>query len=263
MIKNIEISRLMIKHLKVIDNQLDEMIRLGFDHKSIHAYRESIRRFRALLFFFIPSMSAGQYRFFEMVSERNFDMTSLIREIDVFETGYGNYMKTETLEKLAEIKKPLLERLIEDTGRMYRFTERMPKMVIRSIEEDHIADYEKERQFMLFKEFIETDAMIAEGQEKYILNKRMLAKKLHYIHEILMPGNKGLDEVNEALASFQVIAKQLHDVCVNLRFVGQYQLDDSELIAKLVQDHVNFSKQSDAAYDRVCAAIVRYMERAE
>ena len=96
-------------------------------------------------------------------------------------------------------------------------------------------------------------------EEKFIHAKRILAKKLSYVHNILMPNEPSLVAINTELETFQEIAKQLHDVCVNLRFVGQYQLDDQALITKLVHDHIAFTVLAEAQYEKTCDVMISFL----
>jgi len=74
-----------------------------------------------------------------------------------------------------------------------------------------------------------------------------------------MPNHVELQNINKKLEAFQTHAKLLHDTCVNLRFVGKYELDDEPLIVKLIEDHAFYSKASDEAYLEVCKAMSEYM----
>lgn len=257
--KAIGLSMLFDNHLEAMDEKLKNMMALDFNHLSIHEYRESIRRFRALLFFFMPLMRPGDYRFFDMHSKRYFDKTSLIREIDVFEQGYGNLMNDSVLNRLSILKQPLRSRLILDAKRMatFRFASTHVKLIQLDNEKELGCDWN--RQCQLFEQFIENDEQLLGYEEKYIHSKRMLAKKMKYIHEILMPDCDELKIINVKLEIFQKYAKLLHDTCVNLRFVGKYELDDEPLIVRLVEDHAIYSKASDQAYLEVCKAMSDYM----
>ena len=106
-----DISKTMEKHLEAIDVQLDNLIDANYDHESLHAFRESIREFRALMFFYSQSIRPSDYRMVESLSKKYFNMTSLIREIDVFENGYRDFMHAETRQALLALKKPLLDQL--------------------------------------------------------------------------------------------------------------------------------------------------------
>lgn len=254
-----ELSTLFDRHLEAMDEKLKRMIEQDFNHSSIHEYRESIRRFRALLFFFMPSMRPGDYRFFDMHSKRYFDKTSLIREIDVFEHGYGSIMNDSVLKQLSVLKQPLYSRLVLDAKRMATFRFASTRVKLMPIENTQEPGCGWSRQCDLFKQFIEKDEQLLGYEEKYIHSKRMLAKKMKYIHEILMPNRSELQNINEKLENFQTQAKHLHDTCVNLRFVGKYELDDEPLIVKLIEDHAFYSKASDEAYLEVCKAMSDYM----
>jgi CHAD domain-containing protein len=261
MVEDKALSMIMEKHLEAIDINLENMIESSFGHGSIHAFRESIRRFRALMFFFIHNIRLSDYRMIEFVSKKFFNMTSLIREIDVFESEYGSFMSKETLDKLSKIKEPLLERLVEELDETNGFRFQHVKIHIRPFKTQSKADkYQLLRQSELFNSFLEKDDERFK-EEKYIHAKRMLAKKLLYVHGILMPDKSDLSDINEALERFQQMAKLLHDVCVNLRFVGHYKLDDEALITKLVLDHKAFSDEAEVQYERVCLAMRAFMDK--
>lgn len=254
-----ELSTLFDRHLEAMDEKLKNMIDQDFNHLSIHDYRESIRRFRALLYFFMPFMKPGDYRFFDMHSKRYFDKTSLIREIDVFEHGYGSIMNDSVIMQLSVLKQPLRARLILDTKRMarFRFSSTSVKLMPSDNQQEPGCDWG--RQCELFRQFIEKDEQLLGYEEKYIHSKRMLAKKMKYVHQILIPDRIELQNINSNLEVFQTYAKLLHDTCVNLRFVGKYKLDDEPLIVKLIEDNAFYSKASDEAYLEVCKAMAEYM----
>ena len=254
-----ELSKLFDTHLEAMDEKLKSMMDQDFNHSSIHDYRESIRRFRALLFFFMPFMRPGDYRFFDMHSKRYFDKTSLIREIDVFEQGYGGIMNDSVIKQLSVLKQPLRARLILDAKRMATFRFSSTRVKLMKVDSGQEPGCDWNRQCELFKQFIEKDEQLLGYEEKYIHTKRMLAKKMKYIHEILMPNHVELQNINNKLEVFQTHAKLLHDTCVNLRFVGKYELDDEPLIVKLIEDHAFYSKASDEAYLEVCKAMSEYM----
>ncbi|MBE0449936.1 MAG: GNAT family N-acetyltransferase [Clostridia bacterium] len=255
-----QLSTLFDRHLEAMDEKLKSMINQDFNHLSIHDYRESIRRFRALLFFFMPFMRPGDYRFFDTHSKRYFDKTSMIREIDVFEHGYGDIMNDSVLKRLSVLKQPLRARLILDAKRMSTFRFSSTKVKLMHAENKQKPGCDWGRQCELFRKFIEKDDQLLGYEEKYIHSKRMLAKKMKYVHEILMPDHVELQNINNKLEVFQSHAKLLHDTCVNLRFVGKYELDDEPLIVKLIEDHAYYSKASDEAYLEVCKAMSEYMD---
>lgn len=258
MVEDKELSSIMEKHLEAIDDKLENMIETYYNHKSIHEFRESIRRFRALMFFFIHNIRLSDYRMIEFVSKKFFNMTSLIREIDVFENGYIEYMSKATLLKLSSIKEPLIESLINELDETNGFRFQQVKIHVRPFKTASKAiKYYSIRQSELFESFLEKDEERFK-EEKYIHAKRMLAKKLLYIHVILMENNTELTRINEELELFQQKAKLLHDVCVNLRFVGHYKLDDASLISKLIHDHKIFSDDAEKQYEKVCEAIGLY-----
>lgn len=256
-----EVSTLFSKHLEAMDDGLKEMIKLDFNHDSIHAYRESIRLFRALLYFYKPAMRPGDYRFLDMQSKKYFDKTSLIREIEVFEAGYLDCMSAETIEHLNNLKQPLLARLKLDTRRMVSFKFSNSYVKLPYLNPDSMKSFEMDRQCELFDEFIRVDKTLLDYQEKYIHTKRMLSKKIKYIHEIIMNEDESLHKMNAQLGAFQVVAKNLHDTCVNLRIVGSYKLDDPGLIEKLVEDHAKYTGESSVAYDLLVQDMKAYMEK--
>jgi len=254
------ITKTMEKHLEAIDDTLDKMIAANYNHESIHAFRESIREFRALMFFYSQSIRPSDYRMVESLSKKFFNMTSLIREIDVFESGYRDFMTDETVVSLAAIKKPLLDKLKEDISEANGFKFNQVKIHLKPLktreDQEHCISA---RHCEVLKMFI----MVDEGpfnEEKVIHTKRMLAKKILYVHDILMPERQELTQMNEELHHFQVVAKQLHDVCVNLRFVGQYRLDDPTLISKLISDHDQFSRAAESQFEKVSAVIKAYLQ---
>ncbi len=260
MVGDKRVSAIMQKHLEAIDEQKDRMIKSGFNHISIHNFRESIRQFRALIYFYMPNIRPSDYRVIENISKKYFNMTSLIREIDVFENGYSDSMTEATKEKIGLIKEPLLQNLKDELAETRGFLFQNVKL--------HVKAFEKEpekgpcfvsRQCELLSLFIDREEEQF-GEEKYIHNKRMMAKKILYIHEMLLSDRKDLNEVNLELESFQEKAKQVHDVCVNLRFIGKYRLDDEVLITKLVRDHVLFTGQAAGQYDVTCDVIKSYLK---
>jgi hypothetical protein len=260
MVDDKDIQQILEKHLEAIDLTLDKMIEASFEHESIHLFRESIRQFRALMFFCIDSVRSSDYRMVESLSKKYFNMTSLIREIDEFERGYAAFMLPETLEKLKRIKEPLLERMkgeLEETNgfRFQQIKVHMKPLKARSKSSKCF----NTRQCALINAFIEKE----EGEfseEKFIHAKRILAKKLSYVHNILMSDQPSLETVNIALETFQEIAKQLHDVCINLRFVGQYKLDDQGLITKLVHDHIALTALAEVQYQKTCDVMTSYLD---
>jgi len=259
MVEENDVSKTMEKHLEAIDVQLALMIKANFDHDCLHNFRESIRQFRALMFFYMPNIRSSDYRMVESLSKKYFNMTSMIREIDVFENGYQNYMNGETIEKLQAIKLPLLDQLKSDIDETNGFKFQQVKVHVKPMKpKSKTGKCVMSRQCDLFHEFLVKDTEKF-NDEKYIHSKRMLAKKLCYIHDILTPDVIALSRVRLELDQFQVAAKQLHDVCVNLRFVGQYQLGDSKLIEKLIKDHENYTKVAETQYFRTCEAINEFL----
>lgn len=248
------INYTMEKHLEAIDVQMDEMIAHGFSHESIHQFRESIRQLRALLLFYQPIIRNSDYRELEIISKNVFNMTSLIREIDVFENGYYPYMNPQTMYKLATLKKPLLIKLKEDIENAKSFKFRNYQLHIKA---DSFS--RSDRMVDLYRELVEQCMLALDNEEKLIHNKRMLAKKIRYIHALLMPDETPLAVINNELDAFQVCAKQLHDVCVNLRFVGYYQLNDQALISQLVEDHAASTEKSDAQFEKLCGVLSQFI----
>lgn len=248
----VKVPKIMKRHLEEIDKYLDKMIESDFSHKGIHEYRESIRRFRALLYFYAPFIRNTDYSDLDAISKRHFSYTSLIREIDVFEEGYGERMLPETIEKLSALKRPLKDELREQAEKM-----KQVKMANFDVRVRKFSDFEDEgemecsRQAELFQDFIERSAYDLENVEKSILVRRMMAKKIRYIHQILMPDRKELNPLNDLLDAFQLSAKALHDVCVNLRFIGQFELSDSELLNDLIKDHSRYLEESDVLFEGI------------
>lgn len=259
MVNENDIQKIMEKHLEAIDLTLDKMIEAAFEHESIHIFRESVRQFRALMFFCMDKVRSSDYRMVESISKKYFNMTSLIREIDEFERGYVAFMCPETLEKLILIKEPLLERMKVELEETKGFRFQQIKVHMKPIKtRGKIDPCFNTRQCELISTFLEK----ASGEffeEKFIHAKRILAKKLSYVHNILMPNEPSLVAINTELETFQEIAKQLHDVCVNLRFVGQYQLDDQALITKLVHDHIAFTVLAEAQYEKTCDVMISFL----
>lgn len=243
-----EIEGLFTIHLSEMDEKLKEMIRLDFNHDSIHAYRESIRLFRALLYFYKPAMRAGDYRYLDIQSKKYFDKTSRIRELDVFIDGYGSSMNRQTLKILEDLKQPLMARLKLDVRRMIPFRFSRLSVKLPYLNPDSMKSFELDRQCELFEEFMYVAPELEDLQEKYIHSKRMLSKKIRYIHQIILSNDASLVLLNKRLESFQAIAKNLHDTCVNLRLVGTYKLEDSNLIEVLVENHTRYTKISTEAY---------------
>lgn len=259
MVEEIEVSKTMEKHLEAIDIQLSLMMDARFNHESLHNFRESIRQFRALMFFYMPNIRPSDYRMVESLSKKYFNMTSVIREIDVFENGYQSFMNDGTIQKLTAIKQPLIDKLKSEIDETNGFKFQQIKIHIRPWKaKSNVGKCILSRQCELFQTFLEKDVENF-NDEKYIHAKRMLAKKLCYIHDILTPEVTSLARVRLELEQFQQAAKQLHDVCVNLRYVGQYQLDDSKLIEKLVKDHEVNLKVAETQYFRTCEAINEFL----
>lgn len=250
------ISKTMEKHFEAIDVQMDEMISNGFSHESIHQFRESIRQLRALLLYYQPVIRTSDYRELELISKNVFNMTSLIREIDVFENGYYPYMNPQTMYKLATLKKPLLLKLKEDIENTKSFKFKNYQLHIKS--DEHIGS---ERMVELYQTLVEHCLLAVDNEEKNIHNKRMLAKKIRYIHDLLIKDRIALVPINVELDAFQDCAKKLHDVCVNLRFIGHYQLNDQGLINKLVEDHATSTKNADKQFEKLCGVLSHFIEK--
>lgn len=247
------------EHLVEMDKQLDLMVSEDYSHESIHNFRESIRRFRAFLFLVKPLLSTKTYQFLEKSSKHNFDRTSLIREIDVFEHGYGYYMRRSTLEKLSQAVTPLID-TIRKEGRLSEFNRFSQHKVQLKSMTDSVLDKLMQIQYATLVEYF-MQAPENDNEEKAIHSKRMYVKKIKYIHEIMRPGDPEFDSINKCLDQFQDIAKKLHDVCVNLRFIGQYQLEDSALLERLVRDHGIYQKASEAQYALVRETMKSALEK--
>ncbi|MBF4693312.1 CHAD domain-containing protein [Fusibacter ferrireducens] len=254
------ISQNLKKHLKDIDLYFEKMIESDFSHKGIHEYRESIRRFRAILFFYEPFIKGADYVALERISKKHFDATSLIRELDVFEEGYGHVMNTEVISKMHKIKAPLKEKLRADAVKMKEVDFSTFEIHIKQhMESKDYGEFEQIRQAELFEVFVERSAFNQENVEKSIHAKRMLAKKIRYVHCLLMPEREDLKNLNDLLDAFQIVAKALHDVCVNLRFIGHYELDDQILLDELVKDHAAYLKEADDLFESVREAVEGYL----
>ncbi|MDH8678501.1 CHAD domain-containing protein [Fusibacter bizertensis] len=261
MVEDRKVTMIMEKHLEAIDLALNSMVSAQYDHESIHMFRESIRQFRALMYFFMPNIRPSDYRKIEQISKKYFMMTSLIREIDVFEIGYKENMNEAALEKLKEIKEPLMINLINDLNETNAFKFQQLKIVIKPFQEsEKKGNCLMKRQCDLLRVFINREEEQF-GEEKYIHAKRMLAKKLIYIHNILLPNDPKLEMINKELDLFQIMAKQVHDACVNLRFIGHYQFDDQELVTKIVHDHALFTAQAADQYNTTCNVIEQFLEK--
>lgn len=261
MVEARKITKIMERHLETIDVSLEDMIKANFDHLSIHNFRENIRKFRALIYFYMPNIRPSDYWMIENVSKNYFLMTSLIREIDVFEIGYKDHMSDATIARLKEIKEPLLLNLKNALKEANGFRFQQVKIMIRPFKENEKkGNCIMKRQCDLLRVFINREEEEF-GEEKYIHAKRMLAKKLIYVHNILMPDEPRISLINKELDLFQIKAKQVHDACVNLRFIGQYRLDDQELIAKIVHDHSIFTAQAAEQYDNTCKVIDQFLEK--
>lgn len=261
MVEDINVTKIIEKHLEAIDLALEEMTFAKFDHLSIHNFRESIRHFRALIYFYMPNIRPSDYRMIDQISKKYFMMTSLIREIDVFEIGYKENMNEATVARLKEIKEPLLLNLYNDLNETNGFRFHQIKIVVRPFKENEKnGNCVMKRQCDLLRIFINREEEKF-GEEKYIHAKRMLAKKLMYIHNILTPDEPKIALINKELDLFQIMAKQVHDACVNLRFIGQYRFDDQELITKIVHDHALFTAQAAEQYDMTCKVIDQFLEK--
>lgn len=241
-------------HMSAIDLGLLEMINSDFKHDGIHDYREKIRAFRALLFFFMPLIPMGEYRYLEVHSKRYFDKTSLIRELDVFECGYDTFMSDETKEILSRAKFPLSSRLKRDVRRMRSFRFSSVRMKLKPISDDTLTAFIESRCQMLYQMLLESDVNALIQDEKKIHAKRMLVKKMLYVHRFL---SKETGQINEHFERFQWMAKKFHDVCVNLRFVGHYALSDTELISQLVSDRLKYQNLAAEAFESIKASLVK------
>ncbi|GAU76394.1 CHAD domain-containing protein [Fusibacter sp. 3D3] len=248
------------KHLEDIDLYFAKMLESDFSHKGIHEYRESIRRFRAILFFYEPFIKNADYTTLDKISKMHFNATSLIRELDVFEESYGHIMNEATVVKINKIKAPLKDTLRANAEKMKEATFGTFEIHIKqNMELKAYDEFEKMRQAELFEVFVERSAFDQENVEKSIHAKRMLAKKIRYIHCLLMPKKEDLKQLNNLLDAFQMVAKALHDVCVNLRFIGYYELDDQALLDELVKDHAAYLKKADYLFERVREVFESYL----
>jgi len=261
----IEIPKKIKAHLEAQDVYLEKMITSGYDHMSIHAYREAIRRLRALLYFYRPCLRIVDFSHLDELSQHNFSQTSLIREIDVFENGYSAYMKPEVIEKLGLLKKPLIEKLMLASESMKAFQFGQIEIRLRAcIGEMPYETWEKKRHHEVMQDFIGMNTVPEENQlERYIHEKRSLVKKIRNVHKILMNDCISLVSINMALDSFQDVARRLHDTCVNLRFIGQYELDDALLLEKLIEDHNSLLIESDEKYEHASNLLKAYIEKSE
>lgn len=253
--------------LTEIDQQQDKMIQSGFNHESIHHYRESIRKLRAILFFFKDYIQAKAYIDSDLMSKYFFNLTSLIREIDVFENGYVDCMSNTTLHRLNELKTSVREEMIEAFQIPYSdYYSRFSDLNIVFAECDAsinpledptdmtLAAMIQKSHKDLLNEFIQLDESQF-SEEKYIHRKRMLAKKWVYTYELFPSYFTKYQLLYEPLAHFQSEAKHLHDICVDLRFVGQFKLDDPMLLNQLVEDYTLFSVRAKEAYAKTCEAV--------
>lgn len=253
--------------LTEIDQQQDKMIQSGFDHESIHHYRESIRKLRAILFFFKDYIQAKAYIDSDLMSKYFFNLTSLIREIDVFENGYVDCMSSTTRHRLNELKTSVRQEMIAAFQIPYsdyytRFSDL--NIVFADCDAsvnpfDHPTDITlttmiQKSHLDLLNEFIQLDESQF-SEEKYIHRKRMLAKKWVYAYEMFPSYFTKLKLLIEPLTHFQSEAKRLHDICVDLRFVGQFKLDDPMLLNQLVEDYTLFSVRAKQAYANTCEVI--------
>lgn len=238
-------------HMNAMDLGLIEMIDSDFKHDGIHDYREKIRAFRALLFFFMPLIPMGEYRYLEIHSKRYFDKTSLIREVDVFERGYTAFMSAETKEVLSKAKFPLSSRLKRDVRRMRSFRFSNVHMKLKPIPDETLDTFIESRCQMLYQMVLESDVNELIQDEKKIHAKRMLVKKMLYVHRFLNKETDIFCQINEQFESFQWMAKKFHDVCVNLRFVGHYELSDTDLIAQLVSDRLKYQKLAADSFENI------------
>lgn len=235
-----------------IDHAFDKMISEDFTGESIHNYREAIRKFRALLFFYMPLIAVNHYRYLEVHSKRYFDKTSLIRELDVFLKGYGSLMTTESKDQIERAQSPIISRLKLDARRMKSF--RFSKINFK-LSEDLEDGFIEQRLKDLYKMLAQTPLEEGVQLEKHIHMRRMLAKKIDYVLGDLFFGQEDLTPVKRHLNDFQLEAKKLHDVCVNLRLVGHYKLNDRILIEKLIEDHDLFLESAQDQFDKILSFI--------
>lgn len=238
-----------------IDQAFDQMVLDAFTDEKIHLYREAIRKFRAVLFFYMPIMPKGTYRYLEVHSKRYFDKTSLIRELDVFLNGYGHAMLPQTQTLLKEAKKTFFARLSKDARRMASF--RFAGVNVRPFSQAHLEGYCFQRLNALYETLSQAPLEEEWGLERHIHSRRMLAKKIRYIHDFVFIDQESLVPFNRCLETFQLEAKKLHDVCVNLRLVGQYAIEDPLLIEGLVHDHVLFQGTAQKAF----ACVLDHIEK--
>jgi len=261
----IEIPKNIKTHLEEQDLYLEKMITNNYDHVSIHAYREAIRRLRALLYFYKPCLRSVDFSHLDELSQHNFTQTSLIREIDVFENGYGAYMRAEVIEKLSLLKMPLIDKLATVSKSMKTFQFGQVDIRVKAFNDEMAYEvWEKTRHHEVMQDFIGMNIIPAENQlERYIHEKRSLVKKIRNVHEILLSDCPGLVNINVALDTFQDVARRLHDTCVNLRFIGQYELDDSHLLEKLIEDHNKLLVESDEKYEQASILLKAYIMESE
>lgn len=261
----IEIPKNIKTHLEEQDIYLEKMISNNYDHISIHAYREAIRRLRALLYFYKPCLRSVDFSHLDELSQHNFTQTSLIREIDVFENGYGAFMKSEVVEKLNLLKRPLVDKLAAASKSMKTFQFGQIEIRVKAFNDDvPYENWEKMRHQEVMQDFIGMNNVPEKNQlERYIHEKRSLVKKIRNVHEILLKDCEGLVEINVALDAFQDVARRLHDTCVNLRFIGQYELDDSHLLEKLIEDHNALLVESDEKYEHASSLLKAYIMESE
>ena len=262
----LEIPKRIKHHLEQMDLYLDHMVKASFEHQSIHEYRESIRRLRALLYFYKPLIRDQDYKDLDFISKRNFDHTSLIREIDVFETGYGDIMEPSIRTKLGELKEPLLEKLRADAKAMktFNFASFDLRLKPSTTHKPEYEIWEHQRHIEMITDFIEMDQNAVEANlERHIHEKRTLVKKIRYVHEILMSKVENLSAINDILDDFQDVARRLHDVCVNLRFIGQYKLNDPILLETLIKNHDQNLAEADLKYEEACRLLTDYIKSSE
>ncbi len=250
-----ELQNIMIHHMKDVDVQLDLMLEADYSHEAVHHYRESIRRFRALLYYAMPLLSSKEYLFLEQASKVNFDKTSLIREIDVFEHGYGYYMRRAVIEKLENIKRPLIK-LLRENGEQGLFIKLAhAPLTFKEMEGDVVLQTLKHRYAYMIGAFMQDSN--TEDDEKSVHSKRMMAKKLKYVNEIFEIKPEYRAELIASLGHFQEVSKKFHDVCVNLRFIGMYEIEDANLLDRLVRDYQKCKNDTELEYTLVC----QYMKK--
>ena len=254
----VDIMDLFKKLLSDIDHKQKLMFQAAFDHDSIHEYREAIRKLRALLFFFKSNIKSKSFYIADTMTKYYFNLTSLIREIDVFEAGYKQDMSETTQNALKGLKEKTKAEMVQKFQiPIQDGFECFEKLIIEFSHCEVIEALKltvKQRQIELFNEFLtlEEDRF---SEEKYIHNKRMLAKKIVFVYDLLPSCFQNIETLKDTLVDFQLSAKKLHDVCVDLRFIGQFQLEDEKLLNQLVMDYGKTSEVAKSQYQITCTCI--------